>query len=70
MSDTTTPKYPDIEVQLSGHDGNAFAIMGAVSKAMRRAGVPKKEVDAYLTESQSGDYDHLLQTAMRTVSVS
>lgn len=64
------PKYPEIEVQLSGQDGNAFAIMGNVSGALRRAGVPKAEVDEYVKESTSGDYDNLLQTAMKWVVVS
>jgi hypothetical protein len=62
-------KYPDVEVQLTGNDGNAFAIMGAVSKALRRAGVEKSEIDEYMSESMSGDYDNLLRTAMRWVSV-
>lgn len=62
-----TVKYPEVKVQLSDEDGNAFAIMGAVSKALRRAGVPQDEIDAYLAESKSGDYDHLIQTAMRWV---
>lgn len=66
----TTPKYPDIEVELTGNDGNAFFIMGSVSKSLRRAGVPAEEVREYLTESKSGDYDHLLRTAMAWVSVS
>ncbi len=64
------PKYPNIEVQLTGTDGNAFAIMGAVSKALRRAGVSDEEITAYREESMSGDYDNLLQTAMRWVDVS
>jgi hypothetical protein len=62
-------KYPEVEVQLTGNDGNAFAIMGAVSKALRRAGVDKLEIDEYVKESMSGDYDNLLRTAMRWVSV-
>lgn len=62
-------KYPDINVQLSGEDGNAFAIMGAVTKALRREGVPAEEIARYKEESMSGDYDHLLQTAMRWVNV-
>ena len=33
------PKYPAVKVQLSGVDNNALAIMGAVSAALRRAGV-------------------------------
>lgn len=63
-------KYPAVEVQLTGEDGNAFAIMGAVAKALRRHGVSDAEVKAYQDESMSGDYDNLLQTAMRWVSVS
>lgn len=47
-----------------GRDGNAYAIMGNVASALKRAGYPKEAVDAYRAESTSGDYDHLLQTAM------
>lgn len=63
-------KYPDVEVQLVGQDGNAYAIMGAVSSALRRHGVEKEEIDIYTAESMSGDYNHLLQTAMAWVNVS
>lgn len=63
-------KYPDIEVQLTGRDGNAFMIMGLVSHALREAGVPKSEIDAYTEESMSGDYNNLLRTACKWVSVS
>ena len=64
------PKYPEIEVELIGQDGNAFAIMGAVQKALRKGGVSKDEIDEYLKESMSGDYDNLLATAVSWVSVS
>jgi hypothetical protein len=63
-------KYPEIEVQLTGNDGNAFAVMGVVSKALRRAGVSKEEITQYQKESMSGDYDNLLATACKWVSVS
>jgi len=63
-------KYPEIEVQLSGEDGNAFAIMSRVKATMRRAGVSKEELDEYITESMSGDYDNLLRTASSWVTVS
>jgi hypothetical protein len=62
-------KY-DIEVNLVGEDGNAFAILGRCTKAMRRGGVPKSDIDTFLKEATSGDYDHLLQTVMRWVKVS
>ena len=61
-------KYPEIEVQLTGEDGNAFAVMGAVRKALRRAGVSADEVAEYTKESTSGDYDNMLAVAMRWVS--
>ena len=62
-------KYPEIEVQLSGNDGNAFAVMGAVAKALRRNKVPADEIKQYQTESMSGDYDNLLRVAMAWVTV-
>lgn len=62
-------KYPDVHVQLSGNNGNAFSIMGAVGQALRRHGVSDAEIKEYTEESMSGDYDHLLQTAMKWVSV-
>ena len=62
-------KY-DVKVQLTGNDGNAYAIMGAVQKALKKAGAPKEDIDAYLAESMSGDYNHLLVTACDWVEVS
>jgi hypothetical protein len=62
------PKY-QVEVQLSGNDGNAFAIMGAVKKALKGAGASSEELSEYLAESMAGDYDHLLRVAMEWVEV-
>ena len=63
-------KYPDVHVQLVGNDGNAFSILGNVSREMRRGGVPREEIDAFMDEAMSGDYDHLLRTCMEWVDVS
>jgi len=65
----TDVKYPDVTVKLVGEDGNAFAILGRVTKAMRRAGLDKKTIDEYLTEAKSGDYDNLLAVTMAWVDV-
>jgi hypothetical protein len=62
-------RYPDVFVQLTGEDGNAFAIMGRVISALKDAGVSKEEIDEYLAQSKSGDYDNLLRTAAEWVSV-
>lgn len=63
------PKYPDIHVQLTGQDGNAYMIMGLVAKAMREAGLTKAQIDEYTNESMSGDYNHLVATAAAYVEV-
>ncbi len=56
------------KVKLVGEDGNAFAILGRVTKALRKAGM-KKEVALFMEEATAGDYDHLLRTAMKYVEV-
>lgn len=63
-----SPKYP-ITVQLTGNDGNAFAIMASVSRALKDHGVDREEVNTFTQEAMSGDYDNLLCTAMRWVEV-
>lgn len=71
MADSTTDiRYPEVEVRLVGGAGNAWAIMGAVAHALRKAGVSDEEIAEYQKESMSGDYDHLLATAMAWVTVS
>jgi hypothetical protein len=62
-------KYPQITVQLSGTDGNAFFILGAMQKALKRAKIPPEEIDQFREEAMSGDYDHLLQTCMKWAHV-
>lgn len=63
------PKYPEITVKLIGRDGNAFAILGTVRKALQRGGVSSADIDTFMDEAQSGDYNHLLQTVMTWVEV-
>jgi hypothetical protein len=62
------PKY-DIEVQLSGNDGNAFAVMAAVKRALKTAGATPEELSQYQQESMSGDYNNLLRVANEWVEV-
>lgn len=62
------PKF-DIDVSLVGKDGNAFAVMGAVRKALRKANVPQEEIEAYQKAAMSGDYNNLLRVTMETVNV-
>lgn len=59
----------DIEVQLSGEDGNAMMIMGRVSRALKKAGATPEEVAEFYDEAMSGDYDNVLQTVAKWVEV-
>jgi hypothetical protein len=47
-------------VQLSGEDGNAFAILGRTARVLRQAGHDKDELDRYYAEH----HDHLLHTTV------
>ena len=67
---TTKPRYPLIQVRLVGEDGNAFAILGRVCKAMRVAGISKDVIDEFTKEATAGDYQHLLHTVVCYVTES
>lgn len=45
---------------LTGIDGNAFSIIGAAQKALKKAGYTKADIVAFNEEAMSGDYDRLL----------
>lgn len=52
------------ELQLVGIDGNAWSIMGAVGQAMRKHGYSNQAKGEMVEDSMSGDYNHVIQTAM------
>lgn len=52
---------------LVGIDGNAYSVMGYVTKAMRNEGKTQEEIEAYLTEAKSGNYDNLLCVSMGVI---
>jgi hypothetical protein len=64
---TLNVRHPEVTVQLAGSYGNAYAMLGKVVAALREAG--HLDEDQFTTEATSGDYDHLLQTCMRWVTV-
>ena len=70
MTNTQFPRFPDVQVELIGQDGNAFNLIGLTAKALRRAGHPF-EANQFTSEAmEMGAYDELLQLIMRTVEVS
>jgi hypothetical protein len=71
MNDHSSPPKPryDIDVKLTGGDGNAFALLGQVRRALQKAGAPPEEYDKFFKEATAGDYDELLATCMEWVNV-
>lgn len=70
MTQATDNNVPltDAVVELTGHDGNAFAILCRVRRAILRSNHPEL-AEVFITEATSGDYDNLLATCFRYVSV-
>jgi len=62
MSDV---KYPEVKFQLVGVNSNAFGIMGAAQKAAKKAGLTEEQIEEYLTEAMSGDYNNVITTTLK-----
>jgi len=59
-----SPKHPHIIVELTGCDGNAFAVLGRCRQAAQQAELPDELIATFTAEAMASDYDHLLQTAV------
>jgi hypothetical protein len=70
MTDTANNAIPltDAIVQLTGTNGNAYAVLGKVRRAILNSNHPEL-VDQFFEEATDGDYDHLLTTCCRYVMV-
>jgi len=74
----STTKYPEIEVEISGQNGNAFVIIGLVKKALEKGLAERNmhpreiqaECDKFYVEATSGNYNKLLQTCIKWVTIS
>lgn len=49
---------------LVGVDGNAFAVVGYVVRAMKKCKLTKAEIDSYTKDAMSSDYNHLLSVSL------
>jgi hypothetical protein len=65
----SAPLYPQVVVNLSGEDGNAYAIMARVATALRHGGVSGDRIADFRAEATSGTYDNVLRTCMKWVTV-
>jgi hypothetical protein len=69
----TEPEYrngphTDAVVQLTGEDGNAYAIIARVRSAIQQSNSPELE-EPFLHHAMASDYNTLLQVCMRFVTV-
>ncbi len=62
-------KYPDVTVNLSNNDGNAFFIIARTAAALKKHGVDDATIVRYRKQAKSGDYDNVIQTTMQWVDV-
>ena len=53
-----------MEFNISGPDGNAFALMGQVKNLGRQLGFDRTEVARITTEMMAGDYENLCRVFM------
>ena len=63
-------KYPNVEVQLSGEDGNAFIMVSRTRRALRKAGVPSGEIEQFTNEVTAGNYEDVIRVVGEWVDVS
>ena len=47
-------------ITTAGPRGNAFNIMGEVTRAMRKEGKTQEEIEAYINEAMASDYSNLV----------
>lgn len=52
---------------LVGIDGNAFSVLGYVRRAMKENGYSKEDINAYIQDAMSDDYNHLLVVSVKMV---
>jgi len=63
------PKYPEVEVQLVGEDGNVFSILGRCKKAARGK-LTDEQFEEFSGKLMSGDYNNALSTVQEYFTVS
>ena len=57
-------------LNLVGHDGNAFNVLGLARRAAKEAEWSQEKIDQFMKEAMAGNYDNLLATCMKHFDVS
>ena len=63
------PKYTGVCLHLSALDGNALGIVGAARRALQTVGAAPEEIETFVEEALSGDYNHVLRTTAEWVGL-
>ncbi len=61
MIKTISQRNSLIEIDLTGTDGNAFALLGYAKKMCYHMGFSEEEERAILDEMRAGDYENLIR---------
>ena len=51
-----------VDINLAGPDGNAFSLLAKANKLGLQLGYEPKKTQDVITDMQSSDYDHLVET--------
>lgn len=54
-------KNEDLSIDLTGPEGNAFALMGTATNLAKQLSYSEEETKALIADMRSGDYEHLIQ---------
>lgn len=60
-------KFPDVTVPMVGEDGNVFAVIGRVTKGLKRAGHREAAKEFVDVATNCGSYHEVLALAMEWV---
>ena len=57
-----------MKYSLRGVNGNALSVVAYVKNAMKQEGASKEQIERYVEEALSGDYNQVLMTSMEYLS--
>ena len=63
------PLFSSVVIDISGPDGNAFAIIAIVMSCLKQCGYSKEEMNKIREDMMSKDYNYLCSVASRYVSL-
>ena len=63
------PLFPTIKVNISGPQGNAWALMAIISQVLEAANYSKAEINKIMEDMRSSDYNHVLDITKKYVTV-